>query len=176
MLCENCKKNVATVHLTEIHSGRKKERHLCEECARSMNLPHQPPLYLAEMLSSFIEKTGAPEDTEEEGGKTCSECGMTFGEFKNKGRLGCEHDYVVFREEFKKILKRIHGSDRYVGKVPRGYREDDVRLNELFRLKERMKKAVAAEAYEEAARIRDRLKELERLMGEGGEEPVEEQD
>ena len=35
MICQNCKKTVATVHLTEIEHGEKTEVHLCEECAKN---------------------------------------------------------------------------------------------------------------------------------------------
>ncbi|HUW57720.1 MAG TPA: hypothetical protein VMZ92_13860 [Planctomycetota bacterium] len=39
ILCQICKKNVATVHLTEIIKDKKREIHLCEGCARKKGLP-----------------------------------------------------------------------------------------------------------------------------------------
>lgn len=35
MLCDVCKQAEATVHLTQIVNGEKRESHLCEACARS---------------------------------------------------------------------------------------------------------------------------------------------
>jgi len=36
MLCDNCKKNNATVHLKGITNGMKAELHLCQECSQGM--------------------------------------------------------------------------------------------------------------------------------------------
>ena len=100
---------------------------------------------------------------------------MTFSEFKNKGRLGCAHDYIFFQEEFEELLKKVHGSDRYIGKVPQGHGMESIHQNELIKLKDRLKKVIQVEEYEEAAQIRDRITELETLIGgqEGHTEEVE---
>ena len=37
-MCENCKKNEATVHMTQAIGGRIQSIHLCEECAQAMGL------------------------------------------------------------------------------------------------------------------------------------------
>jgi protein arginine kinase activator len=83
-------------------------------------------------------------------------------EFRQQGRLGCPHDYAVFRAGIEPLLERIHRSVRHVGKSPR--RRDPAVLAEqaeLVELRRRLREAVKGEAYEEAARIRDvlRLKE-----------------
>ena len=39
-------------------------------------------------------------------------------EFRAEGRLGCPHDYDVFRGGLAPLLQRIHRSDRHVGKTP----------------------------------------------------------
>ncbi len=166
ILCEKCKKNVATVHLTEIHSGKKDEKHLCEECAQSMHLTQKHTISISDLIGALMEK--GPRRGSGKKGRACPDCGLTFGAFRNKGRLGCPHDYEFFKEEFDELLKKVHGSNRYVGKVPRGYGDADIRHNELIRLKTRLKKAVQAENYEEAARIRDKIKELEEKILEDG--------
>ena len=56
-LCESCKKSIATVHLTEIKSGKREEKHLCEECARGMNLPHKHTISINDILGALIEKS-----------------------------------------------------------------------------------------------------------------------
>ena len=35
MICQKCAKGVATIHVTEVVDDRKREVHLCEECARA---------------------------------------------------------------------------------------------------------------------------------------------
>ena len=34
--------------------------------------------------------------------RACPQCGITFYEFRNQGRLGCPHDYVHFRKELSR--------------------------------------------------------------------------
>ena len=43
MLCQRCKKKQATVHMTEIEGGEKKEVHLCEDCSQRRRRDHQGP-------------------------------------------------------------------------------------------------------------------------------------
>ena len=38
MLCEKCKENEATVHMTQFMDGRVGSVHLCEECASAMGV------------------------------------------------------------------------------------------------------------------------------------------
>lgn len=166
-LCEKCKKSIANVHLTEIKSGKRAEKHLCEECARSMNLPHKHSISIHDLLGALMEQSQQKGSRKKE--RQCPNCGISFSEFKEKGRLGCPHDYELFKEELDSLLEKVHGSSKYVGKVPRGRGSKPVYQNELMRLKNRLRKVIKAEAYEEAARIRDRIIELESLIGEKAE-------
>ena len=163
ILCQACKKSIATVHLTEIHSGKRREKHLCEDCARKMDLPHKQPAFWTDLLGAFIEKEQG-QDAEGKG-RACPDCGLTFSEFKKKGRLGCAKDYQVFKKGLEGLLAKMHGSVKYVGKVPRGHGTKPIYKNELLKLKNRLKKVIKTEEYEEAARIRDRILELESLIG-----------
>ena len=104
----------------------------------------------------------------EPGHIACPQCGITFAEFKNQGRLGCAHDYTFFKDRLDKLLKKVHGSVKYVGKVPPGYQSTQIHQNELIKLKKRLTKVVKAEEYEEAARIRDRIIELESMIRGSG--------
>ena len=161
-LCEKCKKSIANVHLTEIKSGKRAEKHLCEDCARSLNLPHKQTISINDILGALMEKSQKKGRRKKEA--CCPNCGMTFSEFKDKGRLGCPEDYVTFAEELDVLMQKVHGATKYVGKVPLGRRSKPIYQNELNRLKDRLKRVIKAEAYEEAARIRDRIIELESLI------------
>jgi protein arginine kinase activator len=137
-----------------------------------MNLPHQHPVSITQFIGAIMEKGGKSESPGK--GPACPQCGITFGEFKNQGRLGCAHDYTFFKERLEKLLKKVHGSVKYVGKVPPGYESTQIHQNELIKLKRRLKKVVKAEEYEEAARIRDRIIELESMIrGSGNTEESE---
>jgi protein arginine kinase activator len=82
-------------------------------------------------------------------------------EFRAQGRLGCPHDYTVFRNGLGSLLQRIHRSTRHIGKSPRKRMPPPDRLVEIARLRRQLQSAVDAEAYEEAARIRDLLRKKE---------------
>ncbi|HOE56509.1 MAG TPA: CtsR family transcriptional regulator, partial [Bacillota bacterium] len=38
MLCDECVKRPATVHITKVENGKKSDIHLCEQCAMEKNL------------------------------------------------------------------------------------------------------------------------------------------
>ena len=58
-------------------------------------------------------------------------------------------------------LTRIHRATRHVGKFPRHRGPSADRVVELVGLRRQLQSAVAAEAYEEAARLRDLLRQKE---------------
>ncbi|MFH2000488.1 MAG: UvrB/UvrC motif-containing protein, partial [Planctomycetota bacterium] len=173
ILCQKCKKNIATVHLTEMKSGQRNETHLCEECAKGMNLPHKHPISLSDLIGAIMEKSSKKGSSTEETGAACPKCGITFKEFESKGRLGCEYDYTFFKTELDKLLAKVQGSSKYIGKAPKGVLSETIVQNELMQLKNRLNQVVKAEQYEEAAQIRDRIIELENQINENISPPME---
>jgi protein arginine kinase activator len=82
-------------------------------------------------------------------------------EFRAEGRLGCPNDYAVFRLGLEPLLERIHRAQRHVGKVPRRRAPNPALQAELLQLRRQLRTAVEAEAYEEASRLRDLLRQKE---------------
>ena len=82
-------------------------------------------------------------------------------EFRAQGRLGCPHDYAVFRLGLAPLLERIHRSTRHVGKWPKRGGPSASRQAELMELRRSLQVAIETEAYEEAARLRDLLRKKE---------------
>jgi protein arginine kinase activator len=159
MRCQRCPK-AATLHITEIDGGDYEEYHFCEECAQKYLCA--PPAKGAEAKASAAAALLAePEELNELNQRTCPECGMKFKEFRVQGRLGCAHDYAAFREELMPLLESIHGEVQHRGKSPRRRPKDKQRRAELASLRKDLKKAVDQEDYEAAARLRDRIKNLE---------------
>jgi protein arginine kinase activator len=158
--CQVCGSNPATVHLTDIVQGKKKETHLCQECAEGQQLLQQQELNLPAILQTLIGQHVGPV-ADELARLACPTCGIRYMEFRARGRLGCPHDYAVFRTGLEPLLQRIHRSARHAGKAPRHADRSPERQAELARLRRELNEAVAAEAYEEAARIRDLLREKE---------------
>lgn len=159
MLCDICGKNEATVHLTEIINGKVTELHLCEECAREKGAQMEQHFGIADLLAGLADLSAGLEIKEELVLK-CENCGMTYQDFKRIGRFGCSQCYEAFRKYVPSLLKRIHGSTKYVGGIPMSKQYEEVK-DELQELKRRLKEAIEREEYEEAARIRDRIRELE---------------
>ena len=161
MKCQthNCGQT-ATVHLTEIVAGKKREKHFCQECAEKQEVLKQQELNLTAILQSVIgQHVGSQAD--ELSRLTCPTCGIKYMEFKAAGRFGCPHDYDVFREPLLPLLERIHRGNRHVGKVPPHALQHAALQNELRDLRQQLRTAVEQETYEEAARLRDLIRQKE---------------
>jgi protein arginine kinase activator len=157
--CQNCPSQ-ATVHLTDIVAGQKKELHLCEACAEQQQFIKQKELNLPAILHSLIGHH-IGQLTDELARLTCPACGIKYMEFRAEGRLGCPHDYTVFRAGLEPLLQRIHRSGRHIGKAPRHRRYTAERQLEMVELRQQLRAAVDAENYEEAARLRDLIRQKE---------------
>ena len=159
MKCQSCS-STATVHLTDIVNGHKKEVHLCQACAEQQQLVKQQELNLPAILESLIGQH-VGQFTDEMARLTCPACGIKYMEFRAEGRLGCPHDYAVFRAGLEPLLQRIHRSGRHVGKAPRHRRVTAGSQAELLQLRGQLRAAVDTEAYEEAARLRNLIRQKE---------------
>lgn len=174
MLCERCGQRPATVHFTEIINGHKQESHLCEVCAgeiQPQGFKFVPQLNLHNFLAGLLnhEFGGGGYGLTVTGGRKCEKCGVAEEQFIKQGLLGCGDCYPYFEERLLPLLRRIHGSTRHTGKVP-GRTGGRVRLvKEIEKLKGQLKKAVDCEEFELAAQYRDKIRELEKKLGEGSE-------
>jgi protein arginine kinase activator len=158
MLCQVCENKPATIHITEIHGGKKNELHLCEECAQEKGVTHGGNVAPA-LLASLLGERARTADLK------CPECGITFEEFRMKGRFGCPRDYEVFAKELAPLLEKIHGAQKHTGRVPRGAATaTPSRGDTLRRLRRDLAKAVKEENYEEAARLRDEIQAAEEAL------------
>src|SRR5437660_308856 len=159
MKCQSCA-SPATVHLTDIVNGQKKELHLCDACAEQQQFIKKQELNLPAILQSLIGQH-VGQLTDELSRLTCPACGIKYMEFRAEGRLGCPHDYDVFRAGLEPLLKRIHRSCRHNGKSPRLRGDTASRQQQWVELRRQLRAAVDAENYEEAARIRDLSRQKE---------------
>lgn len=158
MKCQSCHENPATIHLTDIVGGHKKETHLCQGCAEKKQLLQQQELNLSAILQSVIgPHVGAV--TDDLARLTCPECGIKYMEFKAEGRLGCPRDYDVFQAALEPLLFRIHRGTRHAGKQPRRRNRTASWQAEMVGLRQQLAEAVRVENYEEAARLRDLLRQ-----------------
>lgn len=162
MKCDICKKNEATIHQTLIVNGHKEELHYCEECSQKGLVGINKAFSIEDFFGAFLGKemkTLSP---------ACKKCGMTIETFKKTGRLGCEECYEDLREYILPIIENVHGRSTHVGRIPS---EDDFKAeliesaqpkqeDRLTALAKELNAAIDKEDYEQAAVIRDKIKEL----------------
>ncbi len=162
MVCDACKQRQATVHLTEIVNDQMTELHLCEECANQKGAQVESHFGLSDLLSGLADFSKTTEVEEEVSTKACPNCGMTYDDFRKMGRLGCAECYTTFKRNLTSLLKRIHGSPHHLGKSPAHLTKPPKTKIELTELKRRLERAIEMEEFEEAARVRDQIREMER--------------
>ena len=158
MLCENCKKNTATTHLKQTINGKKDEIFLCSECASKMGLMDFSPSFgFGEMLLNLVGQPTIKNNSIT--GKTCSFCGLTENDVYKNGKVGCEKCYEIFEGRLTPLINKIHGSKRHVGKRPlsKGFKKKEITIEDL---KKQLDEAIKAENFEQAAILRDKIKEM----------------
>ena len=162
MVCDACKQAQATVHLTEIVNDQMTELHLCEACANQKGAQVESHFGLADLLAGLADFGKTPEAEEEGSTKVCPSCGMSYEDFRKVGRLGCAECYPTFRRSLASLLKRIHGSPHHLGKTPARLVKPSKVKHELADLKRKLERAIEMEEFEEAARLRDQVRDMER--------------
>jgi protein arginine kinase activator len=158
MLCCICKEKEATVHLTQIAAEKMQKVDLCEDCAKTKGVNDPTGFSLADLLLGL----GASQEIEQAGGGAevkCPRCGFTQADFKKAGRLGCSECYKTFSEALEGLLKTMHKGPRHVGKVPEALRQSRDLSERLKNLQKKLAKAIEEEDFEEAAMLRDEIKQ-----------------
>lgn len=164
MLCQQCQKRDANVHLTQIINGNKVEMYLCSQCADMKGqFAFSPQLNLGDFLWGMLNFTGNDgfAQIEQPQKLRCDVCGMSFDDFKKTGKLGCPNCYKVFSENLNPILRRLHGNTEHIGKVPGKISHCIKYSDELEKLKAKLAEAISKEEYEDAAGLRDQIRSLE---------------
>ena len=161
MVCDVCKQRQATVHLTEIVNDQMTELHLCEDCANQKGAQVESHFGLSDLLAGLADVSKSTEFEAEVPEKSCPTCGMTYNDFRKVGRLGCSECYKTFKRSLSSLLKRIHGSTHHLGKAPASTVKPAKAKSELIALKHRLEQAIEMEEFEEAARLRDQIRQME---------------
>lgn len=164
MMCEDCGVNPAVFHFVAVTNDEKTERNLCPTCMAKYKkqLPGLDIKNLAGILNNLLDgKSSKKEEIDPETAAiTCEQCGMTYGEFRKGGMVGCAECYHAFREPMTSLLQRIHGNTQHAGRVPGGVHSGvSIRIS-IDRLKQQLAKAVENEEYEQAAKFRDAIRAL----------------
>lgn len=190
MLCEKCNKNEANIRYTEIINGEKREIMLCESCSHKLgldNISFNMPIDFSSFFGGLLDDEYYNSEDVMPLFQTvkelkCNNCNMTYDDFINVGKFGCEECYEVFSTKIDPLLKRLHGDNKHLGrksihntfknvdlgsesmnktKTSVGVDDSVDPQNKLQQLQNDLKKAIADERYEDAAKIRDEIKTIE---------------
>ncbi len=180
MICENCKERPASITIKQESVIGSLERHLCEKCAFQSQTfhfdPNQEPLSIQQFLSHWFSGSDpfqAQQQTRGEPleGPECPSCGLTFPKFLDIGKFGCADCYDTFRGNLPQVFGKLHnGHSTHTGKVPVSFNEIYAVKKKIEEIRVKMKEAVEAERFEEAAALRDEANTLKKHLANGGEE------
>ena len=168
MLCQKCKKHTATTQVKRTINGITEEFFLCRDCAAEIGFSgFINPFSSAGFFSSLFnekmeEKSLSPV-------KRCPKCNSSLSDITSLGKVGCAECYSVFENSLSPLITKIHGTNHHCGKLsPNANSSADENGNnfktveeEIAELKEKLNEAVLAQEYEQAAVIRDKIKEME---------------
>jgi protein arginine kinase activator len=161
MLCQICKKKQATIHLTEITDGKRKEMHLCQKCAADEGMVVKSQMSIDELLGNLLESK--PDDEAQfDSEDRCPICGFHPNDLNKQPLVGCPNDYEVFEPQLSAIIENAHdGKTHHTGKIPSNIPQNTKSYMQLLNLREELRDALKHEDYEQAAELRDRITELE---------------
>jgi len=167
MICGQCKQREATAHIRRVVNGVGEDLYLCNLCAQSagLGLGLAAPGFLGELFSGILGSSAAAQAP----AKRCDFCGSSMREIINSGHVGCAKCYETFYDQLEPTLQRVHGAHqqdmlRHNGKTPvsdPAARERRQKETTLAQLREQIAAAVREENYEAAAKLRDKIRELE---------------
>ncbi len=167
MLCQKCHKKLATVRYAEVIDGHVTEIHLCPDCLveiqknpKGFNFSSKEPQVREkkEDIETTIKKSRT---------KTiCSVCGTQINYIQEKNKVGCFTCYKTFGPEIEAILEVIQGGSSHIGKKL-NYENDEERIQAQILLdtkKALIRQAIKSEDYESAAKLRDEILDLEKML------------
>lgn len=169
MQCQECGKRPATLHFTKIVNGEKTEFHICEACAREKGemIPGTTGGFsIHNLLSGLMDfhpgLQGHSSTAKQNENVRCEECGLTYSQFSKIGRFGCSSCYKYFNDRLDPLFKRVHGNTVHVGKVPKRAGSHIQVQRKLDDLRRELQYRIVQEEFEEAAALRDQIRELEK--------------
>lgn len=172
MLCEKCKKNNASFFFEENINGKKRSMALCSACAEEMQKNgmlqgSESPFDVFGLSSSIHDSlfgslfTSPKKVMQIDKQKACPACGSTLEDFRKIGKAGCGECYKTFASELEATIRSIHGNAKHTGRAPARARAILEKENELKNLREQLKASIENEEFEQAALLRDKIKNIE---------------
>lgn len=162
VMCKNCGVRPAKIHYTEIVNHNVVNMDLCIQCAEEKGIDIKEPgnFSLGDLAAGVFDSV-VDTQSDKIGNVRCPRCGYDYSDFKKVGRLGCAECYRAFETQLLVLLRQIHGGTQHKGKSPSQLGPKAILRKELMDLRDELVRAIEKEEYEDAARIRDQIKDLE---------------
>jgi protein arginine kinase activator len=164
MKCEICGARKAVIHIQQVIGKERVDLHLCEECALERGIgggtgeSDHLELSISNMLNGLVDIR----DMKEKKNAVCPQCGSNWDAIRKREKIGCAECYSTFSREIHFLLEKMGAQPSHRGKLPKGLNTYKTFLIDVVKLKEGLKDALKREDYEKAARIRDRIQDLEK--------------
>lgn len=167
MKCDSCEQK-ATVFYTQVANGKMKKTALCDSCAKEQGITDPTGLLMENqnMMGGGVPKPEAAtlggnlpelEVAVVQSSRECPTCRFTIEDYQKIGRLGCGDCYTAFGPDIELRLPSLHKGLKHTGHFPEGLAELEQKKSKLDDLQKKLDQAIAAENYEDAARLRDEL-------------------
>ncbi|MGH7583925.1 MAG: UvrB/UvrC motif-containing protein [Gemmatimonadales bacterium] len=164
--CQNCHSGEAVVRLTQIVAGEVTTLHLCTRCAAERGIETEATVAQSP-LGAFLAAMGKDGASTAAHGpsEACPDCGATLDDFRTSSRMGCASCWTTFDAPLRDLLRRLQGATRHVGTMyqPAAAAGSQGPADEVVDrdvIRDRLRRAIAAEEFELAAELRDRLRGL----------------
>lgn len=128
MKCQRCKEREANVQIMQQISGKKPQNfYLCDVCARELGISMPSFPMTGKMSSNPFSLLGSmfqsnlglgADEIDKKPSNVCSECNMTFDEFKKTGFLGCPSCYEAFSSQMDPVFSRTQMGNKHAGRKP----------------------------------------------------------
>ncbi len=180
MNCDSCQNKNATIYLTQLVAGKMQKVNLCEQCAEDKGVTDPTGFALADLLQGSGTEAVSPSTVVGNEGSRCESCGFSESDFKKTGRFGCSDCYQVFHAGLDNLLQAMHRHSEHHGKTPAHFvdtRSAQVKaskaLADFSELNTLLDEAITVEDYEEAARLRDEISQLQKSAADTQSNPSE---
>jgi len=164
MLCEKCGQREATTHFKQVINGKATVYNVCSDCAEKLGLNSLFTgfhLNIGDMFGGLLGSTSQTAIPSRER-QTCPGCHSDLKTIIDTGKIGCARCYTTFGGELLPTIERLHGKVHHEGKLPRSAGEAARKKAHLTELKKKLEEAIRAQAFEDAAKYRDEINELEK--------------
>ncbi len=164
MKCQHCNEKEATTYIKKNINGKVTEMHLCSDCANELGVMDEfsTENFFADTFFGNFLGAGIPAMNVLTGVDRCEYCGSTFNDIVKSGKVGCAHCYSKFDDKLEPSIVKIHGKTSHVGKnvsyteIP----DKEDKKDQIKSLKDDLKLAVQEQRFEDAAILRDKIKDL----------------